>query len=260
MILDVHKIETFNSKEISMKYLKNEKILYLIEAFSQENKFDTFEPEYSDLARLHFLARNRRVINVLEFGSGYSTFVFEDAMKKNHDEFYENIDKSLRFNKFFHVFSVEENSHYLEISKRRLKYQDEFITFHHSSVEQNLHDNRVVTFYTNLPNISPDLIYLDGPSQSASTKQINGIGTNSVSRMPMSADILRFEFFLEPGTLILVDGRTNNARLLKTYLKREWDYYYNFEGDFHIFELKEAPIGLLNEKKINFCLGKDWLK
>ena len=35
----------------------------------------------------------------------------------------------------------------------------------------------------------------------------------------MSADILVFEHFLQPGTLIVVDGRAANARFLKTNLE-----------------------------------------
>jgi hypothetical protein len=77
--------------------------------------------------------------------------------------------------------------------------------------------------------------------------------------MPMSADILRFEFFLEPGTLILVDGRTQNARFLKAYLKRNWAYQHDPIGDIHYFELQENALGPYNKRKMDFCLGGNWL-
>ena len=77
--------------------------------------------------------------------------------------------------------------------------------------------------------------------------------------MPMSADILRFEFFLEPGTLILVDGRTANARFLKSYLRRGWNYKHDSIGDVHYFELNEDPLGKYNKLKLEFCLDNDWL-
>jgi len=76
----------------------------------------------------------------------------------------------------------------------------------------------------------------------------------------MSGDILGFENFLVPGTLIVVDGRTANARFLKNNLKRNWNYYYSKDFDQHFFELKEIPLGPYNEKQIQFCLGSDWLK
>ena len=37
--------------------------------------------------------------------------------------------------------------------------------------------------------------------------------------LPMSCDILKFEYHLIPGTIILVDGRTSNATFLKKILK-----------------------------------------
>lgn len=124
-----------------------------------------------------------------------------------------------------------------------------------SSVELITHDNRIATVYSKLPNISPDFIYVDGPSNFATTKELHGFSFNSSSRMPMSADILRFEFFLEPGTFILFDGRTSNARFLKSYLKRDWSYIYDPVGDIHYFELQESPLGPYNKRKIDFCLG-----
>jgi hypothetical protein len=77
--------------------------------------------------------------------------------------------------------------------------------------------------------------------------------------MPMAADILRMEFFLESGTLILVDGRTANARLLKAFLKRQWAYTHDRHSDIHLFELQEPPLGKINAKKLEFCLANAWL-
>jgi hypothetical protein len=74
----------------------------------------------------------------------------------------------------------------------------------------------------------------------------------------MSADILTFEHFLLPGTLIVVDGRTANARFLKTNLQRNWVYYHSEEYDQHFFELKEAPLGIYNQRQIEFCLGTEF--
>ena len=112
--------------------------------------------------------------------------------------------------------------------------------------------------YDNFPNICPDLIYLDAPDQFSSIGDVRGISTNHPDRLPMSADILTFEHFLLPGTLIVVDGRTANARFLKTNLQRDWIYHYSEEYDQHFFELKETPLGIYNKRQIEFCLGPDW--
>ena len=219
-----------------------------------------FEPEYDDLCRLHWITLSRKVINILEFGSGYSTVILADAMCILNRHFDEWAQKSIRSDYPFHVYAVEEEQRFLETTKSRLGSKlQAFATISHSSVDVLIHDNRIASVYSKLPNISPDFIYLDGPSQFATTQEINGFSFNSKARMPMSADIVRVEFFLEPGTLILVDGRTANARFLKSYLRRNWVYLHDPIGDIHYFELQEEPLGPFNKLKLEFCLNGSWL-
>lgn len=80
-------------------------------------------------------------------------------------------------------------------------------------------NDRICTLYEQLPNICPDFIYLDAPSQFSPKGEIRGISTRHKDRVPMSADILTIEHFLLPGTLIVVDGRTANARFLRQIYK-----------------------------------------
>ena len=219
-----------------------------------------FEPEFDDLCRLHFIALSRRCLNILEFGSGFSTAVFADAMRMLSIAFKGYALENFRIETPFHVYAIEEEQRFLEITLNRLnKDLSKYATVSRSSLDVILHDNRMATTYSKLPNISPDLIYLDGPSQFGTTKEINGISFSNKSRMPISADILLIEFFLEPGTLIIVDGRTANARFLRSYLKRDWSYSHDLNSDIHYFELQEPPLGLLNKKKIEFCLNNKWL-
>ena len=72
----------------------------------------------------------------------------------------------------------------------------------------------------------------------------------------MSADILTIEHFLMPGTLIVTDGRTANARFLKSNLQRDLIYCHDESFDQHFFELSETPLGIYNKKQLEFCLGK----
>ena len=218
------------------------------------------EPKWGDLCRLHWLQLSRKMLNVLELGSGYSTAVLAHAAGLLHQHFAGWAADNLRVETPFHVFSVEEEQRFLEITRARLgEALAPYVTLSRSSVEMILYDERIATLYATLPNVSPDFIYLDGPSQFATTETLNGFSFCHPARMPMSADILRFEFFLEPGTLILVDGRTANARFLRHYLKRNWAYLHDTEGDVHYFELQEEPLGKYNRRKISFCLGERWL-
>ncbi len=215
-----------------------------------------FAPEFDDLCRLHFLVISRKVLNVLEFGSGFSTAVMASAMAMLRAEFGQWAADNLRVAEPFKVYAVEEDARYTEITRKRLgeKFND-YGDISHSTVTLTEHDFRYVTLYDDLPNISPDLIYLDGPSQFAAKETINGFSQAASCRMPMAADILRVEFYLEPGTLILVDGRTANARFLKSYLRRNWTYEHDAEADIHLFELDETPLGKFNARKLEFCLG-----
>jgi hypothetical protein len=235
---------------------KNPALEKRVSAFEEK----PFEPEYDDLCRLHWIALSRKVINALEFGSGYSTAILADAMRTLKKYFGVWAKNSIRCENPFHVYAIEEEQRFLEITQSRIgsKLQT-FATVSRSSVDILTHDNRIASVYSKLPNISPDFIYLDGPSQFATTQEINGFSFNSKARMPMSADILRVEFFLEPGTLILVDGRTANARFLKSYLRRNWAYLHDPIGDIHYFELQEEPLGPFNKSKLEFCLNGSWL-
>ncbi len=70
--------------------------------------------------------------------------------------------------------------------------------------------------------------------------------------MPMSADILKIEHFLKPGTIIVVDGRAANSRFLKANFQRDWKYSYSQLNDQHVFYLSEKPLGKLNKKQLDF--------
>ena len=69
--------------------------------------------------------------------------------------------------------------------------------------------------YINLPLCNPDFIYLDGPGQYNFYDKINNFTISHNDMMPMSCDILKFEYFLIPGTIIIVVGRGANSNYLK---------------------------------------------
>ena len=43
----------------------------------------------------------------------------------------------------------------------------------------------------------------------------------------MVRDIIKIEYFLTPGTIIITDGRTANAQFLKDNFQRNWIYEYD---------------------------------
>ena len=70
--------------------------------------------------------------------------------------------------------------------------------------------------------------------------------------VPMSCDILKIEFYLIPGTIILVDGRKANVEFLIKNLKRNWIYKFIKSVDQHILYLNEAPWGPKNLRLLKY--------
>ncbi|MDC1033611.1 FAD-dependent thymidylate synthase, partial [Candidatus Pelagibacter sp.] len=126
------------------------------------------------------------------------------------------------------------------------------ITYCYSEVEMTLFNNRIATQYKKLPLCNPDFIYLDGPGQFNIKKDVNGISTRHNDMMPMVCDILKFEYFFTPGSIIVCDGRAANAKFLKDNFKRKWKYVDDKKNDQHIFWLDDPTLGKYNKLQIDF--------
>ena len=216
-----------------------------------------FSTELDDLIRLHYLVTSRKVTTILEIGVGKSTVVFDHGIQKNKLKYADFVKNNLRRSNPFECHSIDNNKKWIETTKSN-NHILENVVFHFCPCHITTFNNRICTLYDNFSNICPDLIYLDAPDQFSPIGDVRGISTSNPDRLPMSADILALEHFLLPGTLIVIDGRTANARFLKTNLQRDWDYHHSEEYDQHFFELKESPLGIYNKRQIEFCLGTDW--
>ena len=261
-------LKSFNDKQKVKDYLSFFELSYLIRKISEDNrptknpkflryiKEDEKKPapyDFNDLCRLHWIVLSRKVFTTLEYGSGFSTAFIADACFILSC-YFNNIINDIRVEKKFHIFSLEESSKFLKITKKRIpRFISDHVTLIKSKINVVKYQNKFATTYSMIPDISPDFIYLDGPSTFIK-KRYKGFSFNNISRFPMSSDLLHFEYFLEPGTFLLVDGRTANARFLKDHFKRKWKYYHDRKGDCHYFELIESSLGPYNKRKIDFCL------
>jgi hypothetical protein len=220
------------------------------------NLHEPYHVELDDLIRLHHLIISRKVTTIMEFGIGKSTAVFDHALninKKKHADF---VAGNLRRTNSFQCYSIDNNQQWISVCKKNAETST--VKYHLSECIVSTFNGRVCTFFKNLPNICPDFIYLDGPDQFSPIGDVRGVNTRHTDRLPMSADILAIEHFLLPGTLIVVDGRTANARFLKANLQRGWSYYHSEAFDQHFFELTERPLGVYNKRQIDFCLGEEF--
>tara|TARA_Y100000591_G_scaffold326135_1_gene348253 strand:- start:9 stop:890 length:882 start_codon:yes stop_codon:yes gene_type:complete len=221
------------------------------------NKIE-LEPELDDLCRLHYLIQKRKITTILEFGVGKSTIIFDDALEKNRSNLNSKIKKNsmIRRSNKFECHTIDDQIKWIDNIKK--KFQTKNIIFHKSNVKMTTFNGKKCTMYNKLPTISPDFIYLDGPARFSAKGFERGWTTNFSDGMPMAADILTIEHFLNPGTLIVVDGRTANARFLKTNFQRNWLYCHDENFDQHFFELSERPLGIYNYKYLKFSLGKEY--
>ncbi len=220
---------------------------------------EPYTPELYDLYNLYqYILINKRT-TILEFGSGWSTLIFSLALKELSNKFFNEV-KQLRRNNPFELFVVENEKKYLNITKKRILKFNKYlkikkpinIKYFLSDVEMTTYENRICTQYKKLPLCNPDFIYLDGPDQFKVKKDINGISTRHKDMMPMVCDILKFEYFYTPGTIIVCDGRAANARFLKNYLKRNWKYINDKKNDQHLFWLADPVLGKYNKLQLEF--------
>tara|TARA_B100000123_G_scaffold271781_1_gene252473 strand:- start:758 stop:1540 length:783 start_codon:yes stop_codon:yes gene_type:complete len=213
---------------------------------------DAYKPELRDLYLLHQYTLKYRRTTVLEFGTGWSSLVFANALEINKNKYSDKI-KKLRRNNPFELHCLDNEKKYLNIAKKRLsKKQLKKTNFHYSEAEMTSFNGKICTQFKKLPLINPDLIYLDGPDQFNIKGNVSGLNLKHKDMMPMSCDILKFEHFLTPGTIIITDGRAANARFLKTNLQRDWKYLYDKLNDQHLFYLKESALGKYNSKQLDF--------
>jgi len=244
---DMH-IEEYWDKEELGKYFPE------LEKTKHGSKETAIPIDKEDLVRIHRLIRKRKSFTVLEFGVGFSTLIIADALKKNKADWMKLEKQPKIRNRFqFQCFSVDTSQEWMDVAKERLPSElEDFVQFQHSKVKIGTHNGQICHFYENLPDIIPDFIYLDGPDPKAVEGSINGMTFQCSERTVMSGDLLLMEPILLPGTFVLVDGRTNNARFLKNNLKREYEIIWDRKGDVTTLELREERLGKYN------LLGSDF--
>lgn len=255
--LDAH-VEYIESNGLHSLIDFQENLDYEERAFDavSENAAISYPPEASDLVRLHRLIRKRKPFTVLEFGLGYSTVVIADALEKNQKEWEALEDVPEIRNRFmFQLFSVDTSEKWIETARGRFPaHLASRVHFHHSEAKIGTFNGQLCHYYTNLPDIVPDFVYLDGPFPKDVQGTINGLSFRCDERTVMSGDLLLMEPTLLPGTFILVDGRVNNARFLQRNFSREYEVSYHHEEDVTTFELKEERLGKYN------LLGSDFFQ
>lgn len=233
-----------SDRATAFSYLKSEDVIPLIDNPAHLSG-DRIPPNYQDLARLHQTIRMRKAFTILEFGLGYSTIVMADALMKNKLD-WEALDEKpkIRNSTPFQLHAVDTSQNWIEQTQSMLpEHLTTLITLHYSSAKVGTFQDRACHFYEELPDIVPDFIYLDGPDPATVIGNIGGTSWQNRDRVVTSGDLLRLEPQLIPGTLIVIDGRTANARFLQAHFYRNWQINHSIASDVTVCELQESPLG-----------------
>lgn len=213
-----------------------------------------FPPDLYDLARLHALVTKRRMINVLEFGSGNSTAILGDALRINRQR-HGNRLLGVRRADPFKLTSIESEEKYRVETQELINRNDlkQFVDLLLSPARQTYFNGQLCGRYEKIPSCCPDLIYVDGPSPMSyknGATQYMDMRHKEVTNV--TCDVLIMEPVLLPGTVIIVDGSTNRARFIGRNLTREWVVHENTGSDYTILILDEPPLGKFHERQLNF--------
>ena len=68
----------------------------------------------------------------------------------------------------------------------------------------------------------------------------------------ITCDLLIIEPILLPGTIVVIDGMTNNSRFNRKNLQRNWLYHEDLKNDYTILILDEPTIGVHHKNQLNF--------
>ncbi|MBO75249.1 MAG: hypothetical protein CMD33_08250 [Flavobacteriales bacterium] len=212
---------------------------------------DAIPYDVDDLHFLYTLIRDTCAISFLEYGSGWSTLACSRAISENKASFGDAYTDE--HPNRFELLTVDASQHWQTVALQRLPRE-------YSSVVSTClapaklidYSGQVASVFDGVPAFTPDVIYVDAPDPRQVTGQVLGFDAASLNEIPIAADLLFREFSLWPGTVIVFDGRTSNARFLHKNFRRNWQWLHDPYGDRTIFRLDEPPLGWKNLSHTHF--------
>ena len=196
---------------------------------------DAMAPDARDMWCLYQIVRKEKPKVILEFGSGCSTQAMAHGLLKNQ----------LTDDMTGHLYSLEVDPHYVDVTRNHIPaYLKDLYTVIPSGVVTGDHEGTGVLRHTNIPDVVPDLMYLDSPAfdnKPVPEGTVGAYGYNPPRLMDgsqegmqwvlpgiqVAADILDMEDRLPVGCVVIVDGRHTNRAYLVKHLKRKWELRIN---------------------------------
>ena len=181
-------IEFFKSKDIYK---------YFVSGNNDEPPTD-----FIDLKGIFESITSRKPKCVLEYGVGFSTICICLALKENEKNGFNG-----------QLYTVDAEKFWLVNTESKLPPDlKKYVTFHYSPCSVTIFNNQLVSHYENLPNISPNFIYIDGPRPSSVKGKIHGLGFQEENSNFKGDGIYRTE---EGNKWHRIDGSEKEFRYLK---------------------------------------------
>jgi hypothetical protein len=161
-----------------------------------------YPPDFSDFWFLYQTVRRKKPRVVLEFGSGGSTVVLAKALHDN------NLECP---NEKGYLYSIDDQRYWADVTKSIIPplLNDVCEVLHIPTVE--IEYEGIPCFrHSQIPDVVPDMIYLDGPSFTKDRQ--------------IAVDILDIEKKLPQSVLLIIDGRTLNTEFLRRRLSRAFRF------------------------------------
>jgi hypothetical protein len=176
---------------------------------------DGVRPEFADLLFLYQTVRLRKPRHILEFGSGCSTVIMTQGLFDNQQ------NSSCRSG---YLYSLDAEAHWAEVTARTMpRHLRGYCEVWHSPVFKVNYLGTPAFRHTRVPDIAPDLLYLDGP---ALTREIQ-----------VAVDTLDIEDRFPRHFYGIIDGRWLNTLFLKRHLKRRYVFKHKWLFGYSTFEL-----------------------
>ncbi|MBI2055286.1 MAG: hypothetical protein HYT42_00105 [Candidatus Sungbacteria bacterium] len=185
--------------------------------FLKDRPKDAFAPSLGDLWFLYRMVRRRKPACILEFGSGCSTVLMAQALADNA----ERLSSVHGF-----IYSVDADSRWAAETEKFLpSHLKSFCEISYSPLLEGEYDGVPVFRHARIPNVRPDMLFLDGPALTAERQA--------------AADPLDIENRFPQHFCMIVDGRWANTMFLKKHLKRRYGFRNLRLSSMSIFELAE---------------------
>jgi hypothetical protein len=224
----------------------SKEIFALFPNLEEEDSSLAYGFEVDDLYFLYSRVRMSFATSVLEFGSGWSTLALALGLSENAQQVGGHWPH--RHPNAFVLMTVDASESWQKVALNRLGATlKSFVVPVVSSCALVRGENGLIlSNFQNVPNFSPDLIYIDAPDPEQVTGSSGGFSFLELHSLPQVGNILEIEYQLWPGTEVVLDGRTSNARMLQGLLKRRWDFFFDPFGDRTHLRLAEEPFGELS--------------